>query len=338
MRKFFSNDHAVSIDPWSVVFVVAFLFGLYFLFYIKEIVITLFSAFIIMSALNPGIKMMQRRLRIPRLMGIVISYLFVLFVLVLALVLILPPLISEVPNLMNTLALPPVIMNMTKLNFSVSELNSLVSEAQNSLGAILGILNSTFQGIFGFFTVLVMTAYLLVDREHLHQKIAWFSKDPHHLALAKEFIDRVEIYLGGWVRGQLFLMLTIGVLSFVGLTIIQIPYALPLSIAAGFLEILPNLGPTLAAIPSVIVAYGAFGAPMAGFVLLFSIVIQLLENNVIVPKIMKDNVDVNPLTTIVMILTGLKVGGMLGALLAVPVYIVIRTTFSLWQRETAKIQ
>jgi predicted PurR-regulated permease PerM len=317
--------------------VVFFLIGLYLLFYIKEIVITLFCALIIMSALNPGIKLMERKLKVPRPIGILLSYLVILAVVVLALVVILPPLIAEVPNLMNTLPLPPVLLNMSKFNFSFSELNSLVTEAQTSLGAILGIISSTFQGIFGFFTILVMTAYLLIDRDHLHQKISWFTKEPKHLSLAKELIDRVEVYLGGWVRGQLFLMITIGIVSFIGLSLLSIPYALPLAIAAGFLEILPNLGPTLAAIPSVIVAYGAYGAPMAGFVTIFYIVIQLLENNVIVPKIMKDNVDVNPLTTIVMILTGLKIGGMLGALLAVPIYIVIRTVYSLWKRETAEV-
>ncbi len=335
MPKILNNDHAVSIDPSTIIFAVLFILGLYFLFFIREIVITLFLALIFMSALNPGIKFMQRKLKIPRAIGIVISYLVIIFLVGLAFVLILPPLISEIPNLMNSLELPPFILNMSSTKFSVSEISSLIGQAQNSFGAIYDVVTSTFQGIFGFFTILVMTAYLLIDRDHLHKKISWFTKDAHHLELTKELIDRVEVYLGGWVRGQLFLMITIGVFSFIGLSLLSIPYALPLAIVAGLLEILPNLGPTLAAIPAILVAYQSFGGPMAGFVTLFYLLVQMLENNLIVPKIMKDNVDVNPLATILLILTGLKVGGMLGALLSVPVYIVLRTIYSLWLRESS---
>ncbi len=333
MRKLLNDDHSVSIHPSTIIFAVLFVLGLYFLFYIREIVVTLLCALILMSALNPGIKLMERKLKIPRAIGIFISYLLLILVVVLALLLIIPPLLTEIPNLMNSLSLPPMLMSLSNFKFSVSELSSLLNEAQNSIGAIYGIVSSTFQGIFGFFTVTVMSIYLLIDRDNLHKKIGWVNKDPHYLALAKELIDTIEISLGGWVRGQLFLMLTIGLFSFIGLSLLSIPYALPLALAAGFLEILPNLGPTLAAIPSVLVAYEAFGAPMAGFVVLFYMLIQVLENNLIVPKIMKDNVDVNPLTTIVMILTGLKVGGMLGAFLSVPIYIMLRTIYSLWQRE-----
>jgi len=335
MRKILNNDHSVSIHPSTIVFTVFFLLTLYLLFYIREIVITLFLALIFMSALNPGIKLMERKLKIPRAVGIIISYLFVIAVVAFVLILIIPPLLSEIPNLMNSLELPPLLLNMTSLKFSVTEISSLLGQAQSSFGAIYDVITSTFQGIFGFFTVLVMTAYLLIDRDHLHKKVSWFSKDPHHLELAKELIDRVEVYLGGWIRGQLFLMVTIGVFSYIGLSLLSIPYALPLSIVAGLLEILPNLGPTLAAIPGVLVAYGTFGAPTAGFVALFFMLIQMVENNFIVPKIMQHNVDVNPLATILLILTGLKVGGVLGALLAVPVYIVLRTIYSLWLRESA---
>lgn len=338
MRKFLNNDHAVSINPSTIIFAVGFVLSVYFLYYVREIVIALFCAFILMSALNPGIKLMHRRLKIPRPLGILISFLVIILFVGLALVLILPPLISEVPNLVSTLNLPsisPFLGTLKTFNFSLSELGNLVNEAQSSFGTIYGIITSTFAGIFSFFTVLVMTAYLLIDREHLHKKVGWFTKDPHHLELADEFINRIEVYLGGWVRGQIFLMITIGVFSFIGLSLLSIPYALPLALVAGLLEILPNLGPTLAAVPSVLVAYGAYGAPMAGFVTLFYIIVQMLENNLIVPKIMKDNVDVNPLATILLILTGLKVGGMLGALLSVPVYIVLRTIYSLWQRESA---
>jgi predicted PurR-regulated permease PerM len=131
-------------------------------------------------------------------------------------------------------------------------------------------------------------------------------------------------------------MITIGVITYIGLSLLSIPYAIPLALAAGLLEILPNLGPTLAAVPAVAIAYFTTGPAMAGFIVLFYTIVQQLENNLIVPKIMKDNVDVNPLTTILVILIGFKVGSVLGALLAVPFYILVRSIYSLWLREQEK--
>src|SRR5690606_15670337 len=123
------------------------------------------------------------------------------------------------------------------------------------------------------------------------------------------------------------LMLAVGLLSFVGLSLLGIPYAVPLALLAGLLEIVPNVGPTVAAIPAVFVGYLAGGPVIAGVVALLAIVIQQIENNLLVPKIMHANANVNPLISLILILTGLKVTGVIGALLAIPVYIVMRTAY-----------
>ena len=137
----------------------------------------------------------------------------------------------------------------------------------------------------------------------------------------------IENQLGGWVRGQLVLMLVIAVFTYIGFLLIGIPYALPLAILAGFLEILPNIGPTIAAVPAITIAYISSGPALAVVALLFSILVQQLENNVIVPKVMRENANVNPLISIIAILIGLQLAGVVGALLAIPLYIVIRTVY-----------
>ena len=123
-------------------------------------------------------------------------------------------------------------------------------------------------------------------------------------------------------------MLTIGIVTFIGLTVLRIPYALPLALAAGLLEILPNLGPTLAAIPAIAIAYISFGPVSALLALIFYVIVQQLENNLLVPKIMAANAHVNPLVAIVTILIGVEIGGVVGAFLAIPIYIVIRLIYS----------
>jgi predicted PurR-regulated permease PerM len=334
MKKM-DTGHAVIISPSIVVFTVLFLVGLYFLFYIHQILVALFLAVILMSALNPALKWMERRLRMPKILGILILYIGMILGISIALLLVVPPLVTEIPNFINTLSLPPIPDDIRHFNFTVAEMSSLFTQI-GSLGAVFSVITSAFSGIFGFLTVLVMSCYLLLDRENLHKKIVWFSREKRHLDLAKEFVDRIEVEMGGWVRGQLFLMISVGLITYIGMVLLGIPYPVPLALAAGFLEVLPNLGPTIAAIPAIAVAYGAYGPGMAGFVLLFYIIIQQIENHFIVPKIMKDNVDVSPLVTILTILIGFKVAGVIGALLSVPVYIMIRTVYSLWLREKDK--
>lgn len=321
----------MSISPSIVIFTVFFLLGLYFLFYIRSIITLLFLAFIFMVALNPAVSWLESKLRLPRILAILVMYLLVIAVMVGLIALVVPPLSRELYQLVISLNLPPVIQTeLDNFTFSLENFSNLMERVGSSVGVIVSIVTSTFSGVFTFFTLLVLSFYLMLDRKVLHRKVAWFSKNPEHMQEAKRFIDSLELQLGGWVRGQFVLMVLIGLITYIGLVLLNIPYALPLAILAGVLEIVPNLGPTVASVPAIILAYIGGGPVMAGMTTIFYIVVQQLENNLIVPKIMKDNVDVNPLVAIITILIGLKLAGVVGALLAVPAYIVIRTLYSLW--------
>lgn len=336
MKKFFYSDHAVSVSPSIVIFSALFLGGLYFLYYIRSIVVMLFLAVIVMSALNPAVTKLEKRFRVPRVLGILLMYVLWITMLGLSLWVIVPPLAVQLTNLVrlidDTLHINETLFSS---NLSLAELNGLASQLQGSVGTVVSIVTGAFSGVFTFFTVTVMSFYLLIDRENIHRKIGWFTRDKKNFALAEEFVNSVELQLGGWIRGQLILMIVIGLVTYLGLRLLGVPYALPLAVLAGLLEILPNLGPTFAAVPAIILAAISAGNPglMAGVTTLFYIVVQQLENNIIVPKIMKDNVDVNPLATILTILIGFQVAGVVGALLSVPAYIILRTFYSMWLRE-----
>ena len=170
---------------------------------------------------------------------------------------------------------------------------------------------------------------MLLDRSHLHKKIAWFTHKKENIEAAKDFLDDLEKQLGGWVRGQIILMIVIALATYFGLMMLRIPFALPLAILAGLLEILPNLGPFISAVPGVMLAYFAYGLPMAGFTTLMYIVIQQLENNLIVPRIMSANAKVNPLISMLCVIIGFQLGNVIGGLLAIPVYIILRASYSL---------
>ena len=135
-------------------------------------------------------------------------------------------------------------------------------------------------------------------------------------------MDEIEKRLGGWIRAEIVLMIIIGLLTFIGLTLLGIDYALPLAILAGFLEIIPNIGPFISAIPAVLV--GLFISPlMALAVAALYFLVQQIENNFIVPQLMAKECGINPLITIIALIAGFKLGGVIGAVLAVPIILLI---------------
>jgi len=324
------NKHEVEVSPKIVVFTFFFLLLALFIFWIKDILILLFLAFIIMVALRPNVDRLHHRLRIPRPLSIVIVYLLTISGLLLLVSLIIPPLVSEIYNVVKNLNLPIWQEKILSLKFNLSEITGLIGQMGNSASFVLSLITSTFNGVFTAFTLIVLSFYLMLDRPYLHKKVLWVTKKEKYVSGTEYFLNSLEMQLGGWIRGQVILMLIIGVISYTGLTLLRIPYALPLAILAGLLEILPNLGPTVAAVPAIVIAFMALGPWMALATTFFYILVQQLENNLIVPKIMQKNADVNPLIAIVVILIGLKLGGVVGALLAVPIYITFRCSYRLY--------
>ena len=135
---------------------------------------------------------------------------------------------------------------------------------------------------------------------------------------AAGFAMRVKEKIGKWMLGQLLLMFIIFVLDAIGLYLVGVPYALILAIFAGVMEIVPYIGPIISAVPGIIL--GFLISPTTGFLaLLVYLIAQQVENHVIVPQVMKKAVGLNPVATIIALLVGLRLGGAMGAILAIPV-------------------
>jgi predicted PurR-regulated permease PerM len=328
MKKLFVSDHMVSVDPQSIIFTILFLLGLYGVFYIRSVIVLLLLSFILMVALNPLVKFINNKFRIPQILSILIAYALVILGIAIILALLVPPLAKQFVQLITNFNLPFLQDQFRDFNFTLQELSSVVSNFGNSFNVVFNVINMTFSSVFKVFTVIVMSFYLMIERPTLYKKINWFTRRQDYLERFRNFIDLVEFQLGGWVRAQIILMLAIFLITFISLSLISVPYALPLALLAGFLEIVPNLGPTLAMLPAVFISYVTFGPVMAGIVTLLYIVIQQLENNILVPRVMKASANVNPLVAISSILIGLTVSGIVGALLAIPLYIVARTIFA----------
>jgi len=142
---------------------------------------------------------------------------------------------------------------------------------------------------------------------------------PHeHEAYVVNLWARSQRKIGKWLQGQILLALLVGVLVFIGLTILDVRYALALSILAATFEIIPVFGPILAAIPSVIVAF--IQSPTLGlWVILLYVIVQQVENHIIYPLVVRKAIGVPPLLVILALLIGGKLGGLPGFILAVPI-------------------
>jgi predicted PurR-regulated permease PerM len=118
-------------------------------------------------------------------------------------------------------------------------------------------------------------------------------------------------------------MTLVGVMTFIGLKILQIPYALPLALLAGFLEIVPSIGPILSAIPLVIIGFGI--SPVTGIAALaLAFLVQQVENYVFVPKVMEKSVGLNPIAVLLSLAVGFKLAGVAGVVISVPIFLTIQ--------------
>ena len=136
-------------------------------------------------------------------------------------------------------------------------------------------------------------------------------------ALFNILVNKIEGKVGAWVRGQLVLMLLVGVTTYIALLILGVPYALPLAIVAGLLKAIPVIGPIIAAIPAILVAF-VHSAVLAIAVLALYILVEQITDNFISPLLMAKAVDLSPLVIIFALLVGGMLFGIVGALLAVP--------------------
>jgi predicted PurR-regulated permease PerM len=208
------------------------------------------------------------------------------------------------------------ILKANKIDQSVinQELSSLTGNA-------VDITVTVFENIIALVSLIVVSLYMILDRQKVeHFATSFFAA---HQEKAQTILRRVENKLGAWLRGQIVLSLLIGASVYIGLTLLGIPYALPLAIITGILEIVPMIGPIISAIPAVIIAFTI--SPVDALIVIgLYIVIQQLEGHLVVPQVMKRAVGLNPLLVILAISIGGRLLGIGGALLAVPIAVVFQ--------------
>lgn len=323
-----SPDHLVHISTSTIFRTIIIVGALVFLWFVRDILLMLFVALMLAALIEPFANWLHSH-KIPRGLGVLGIYVVLFSALAVSLLLLVPPFIEQFQNLLRALSSIFVgVSDTVGRLYAFSEQYGLgeqvsqsVDELQRAASGFIGSLFSTVTGLIGGLISLVITLvlafYMVVEEDAWRRFFRRVAPDEYQPYLTQLF-NKMQEKIGLWLRGQLLLMLIIGLLTYLGLTLLQVPYALVLAIFAGFLELIPYAGPTVGAIPAV--AIGLVQSPLTGgAVLLLYILIQQFENHLLVPKIMQKVAGLNPIVSIVALLVGFQIGGLLGAILAIPV-------------------
>ena len=333
----------IDISSLTLIKILLITVALFFLFYIRGVVLLLFVALILASAFDPWVDWLQKN-KVPRAVAILLIYLALFSILGGAVYLIIPPIAIEVTQLskdfpfywekvMSGIYFVRDYSNEQGLNQGIQDsLTALQNNISAAAGGVFSTIFSLFGGIISFFVILVIAFYLTVEEQamkRLLRSLVPVKYQPYFTHL----VNRMQEMIGRWLRGQLALSFIIFFACWIGLTILGVKYALVLALFAGVMEIVPYLGPFMGGIPAVFIAFTQ--SPLLAFwTIILYVIIQQLENNIIVPKVMQRAVGLNPIIVIVVILIGAKIAGILGVLLAVPV----TTALSVWVNDLLEIK
>lgn len=314
---------------------------LYVLFQARQVLMIVLLAFVTMMALHPAVSKLTKR-RMPRSVAIALVLILISSLLVGLGAIILPPLVLQLIALVETLQNAPWVkqqlgtiidelkywqISLSSAQLSLASLSQFAGAVSLPANLILSAITTILSNIFTVISFFVFTGFLLWERPVLFHKARWFTASARTIVQIETYLNTLERQLGGWFRAEIILMLVIGTLSYVVFSVMGLPYALPLAVLAGLLELVPNVGPSLAAVPAAIIGFATFGWVGGLITVVVAIAIQQFENNVLVPRVMKTSAQVNPLLVLLLIMLGTAVAGVLGAILAVPSYIIIRSGY-----------
>jgi predicted PurR-regulated permease PerM len=344
------------------------LIGLYILYLSRSVLSLLIIGALIAFLVRPFVSFFRRRLRFPRALAVLVTYLLVIVVLLLAPLVLIPPIINaanyllalDYQGLINNFlgwseetllaakaggfrilgfnfyfdgVIDPLlaVLQNTAPEFSPALpslpviIESLGSAFTVSFGVAVNLVGSVSSGVLGFVYLVVAGVYLSLSSDNLQDGFLGWFPIPFRSEIEK-LLEQLKFTWDAFFRGQITLMFLIGLIIWLGNTVLGLPGAFALGILSGLLEIIPNLGPFLALIPAVTVALlqGSTHLPVNNFVfalivLVFYLLVQQFENIYIVPRVLGGAVELHPLVVMTGVLIGASVAGILGALLAAPV-------------------
>lgn len=325
---------------FGVVISIAAVIVTWLLFTVRSTLITAYISALFAMGISPLVRIIERQKvvrighRVPRWFAILLIYAAIIGAIVGVGMAIVPPLIDQAEQLWRTLPqkfeqgqqwLLRVGILRERITLSEAVQQAPTSEAGNVAGTIFGYVRNVVGGIFGFITILLLTFYMLVESRELFSffvRLFPIKQRPRVAAISATVTQKVSAWLGG----QLLLSLIIGGTSAIGLWAMGVPYFYVLALISAVGEMIPMVGPILAAIPAILVA-ATVSPGLAVGVAVFFIVQQQVENTILVPKIMGRQVGLSAVTVILALGIGSQLMGVVGAILSVPTAAIVQVLF-----------
>jgi predicted PurR-regulated permease PerM len=288
------------------------------IYFLHGLLIMLFISFLLTAAFLPMVRWLKSK-NIPRSVSSAILVVALLVIPAALLVNLSPIIIDQGSSFVQDL---PRTIDALEKRFNVDigqeAQDYFADNGEQLMNNIVNLTGSVFTFVTSAIVILVLTIYWLIYYEELKRGlINILSANKKDQKRAQKVITSIETRLGTWVKAQLLMSAVVGVMTWIVLSIIGLPYAGVLAIIAGFLEIIPSLGPILAAIPALLIAI-TISPTMFVVVLIAYIAIQQIESYAIAPRLLSHTVNLNPFVILLSLIAGAHLLGVVGALIAVP--------------------
>jgi predicted PurR-regulated permease PerM len=330
------RQHRLVVKAITLFFVgVVLLWGLYL---VRTVVLLLYVAGLLAIGFSPIVRRLERRRlvgprrRLPRWAAILVLYLGLMTGVALALLILLPPLVTQIRALWENL--PELAQRGQQLlvawgvplaHWSWADIARSLPSPELAVTGVFSALQSLVGVVGAIVTVFVLPYYLLIESADMHATFLRLFEEERRPQVAR-ITRAVTEKVGAWLGGQLLLSMVIGSTAALGLWLLGVPYFWVLALLAAIGELIPVVGPILAAIPAIFVGF-TVSAHTGVFVAAYFAIQQFIENNFLVPRIMERQVGLSAIAVVVALLVGTELLGLVGALLAVPSAAIVQVLF-----------
>jgi len=336
-----------EIKTLTIIKIILIVLSFVVLYSIRGILAYVIFALIISSAIIPLINFLEQK-RIPRVLGVILTYLVIISFFILIIWFSLPPFVNQIQGM--TSSLPIWLNNLQNTIQKYKDLNlphQVIQGIEGAISDLIAKIVETPPKIFNLFTrvsgvifslifLIVLSAYLSfeknIDKRFAKFVFPNFKKKQEYIFL---FWQRTQKIIGRWLQGYIISAIIVGFLVWVSFSILGIEYSAVIAVIAGFCEIVPLFGPIFALMVGLILTLFQ-DLHLVFWVFLIFLIIQQVDNYFILPFIMKNRVRLNPLITLIAIFIGGNVGGLLGMIAAVPLCAVLIEWWRIYQMEFSK--
>ena len=307
----------------------------------REALLLIYISALIAMGFSPLVRVLERpaaasgRRRVPRWLAILAIYIVIVGVIVLAGLMVIPPLVAQaaalwdkLPTEFNRLQMFMVRRKLMTRTITLAEAvqSAPAGSSSNAVETLFVALSSVIGGVFGVITVLILSFYLLIEANAMFEYVVRFVPAGRRADVATAARDAVT-KVSAWLRAQFLLAAVMGLFAAVGLGALGVPYFYVVALVAALGETIPIVGPIIGGITAVAVAI-TVSPQLALMVGGYFLVLHQLEANVLVPKIMERGVGVSPVVVMVALLVGGALWGLVGAILAIPTAAIISVIVS----------